>query len=281
MGEMAPFSLRLMSTDIVAAIYNNVAQLFIGKMHSADALGYFNQAQKIKELPVQSAVQSVQTVTYPALAKIKGDAEKFAESYRKVLLVTLFVMMPAMLGMAAMADDMFRVLLGEKWMPTVPYFKVIILCGIFYPIAMLAYNVLKVHSNGSIILRLELLKRGLATVILAVTIPHSIMAVAYGLVTISAIEAAINLGFSLRYTQLSVWHIARSLVSTALLSIVMWIGVEALEEALQMVGAAPRLVVSALAGVVIYLGGAAALRLEAFSEILSIARRMVRPSSSK
>ena len=30
--EMAPYSLRLMATDIITAIYNNIAQLFIGKI---------------------------------------------------------------------------------------------------------------------------------------------------------------------------------------------------------------------------------------------------------
>ena len=32
--EMAPFSLRLLATDLIASVYNNVAQLFIGKMHT-------------------------------------------------------------------------------------------------------------------------------------------------------------------------------------------------------------------------------------------------------
>jgi len=118
--DMAPFSFRLMSTDIVSTVYNNVAQLFIGKIYSADTLGYFNQAQKIKDLPVQSAVLSVQSVTYPALAKIRDDERKFAESYRKVLLINIFVMAPAVVGMSAVAEPLFRVLLGERWLPTVP-----------------------------------------------------------------------------------------------------------------------------------------------------------------
>lgn len=273
--KMAPFSLRIMSTDIVAAIYNNVAQLFIGKIYSTDALGYFNQAQKIKDLPVQSAVQSVQTVTYPALAKIKDDDEKFAESYRKVLLITSFVMIPAMVGMAAVADDLFALLLGEKWMPTVPYFKVIVLCGIFYLPAMIGYNVLKVHSNGSIILRLELLKRGVATLILAATIPHSIMAIAYGLVAISAVEALLNIGFSLRYTSLTVWRIVRTLTPVATLSVAMYFGVTMLGTLLHSTGIAIRLAVEILAGATLYLAAAALLRLEALSDMVAILRRMI------
>ena len=65
---MAPFSLRLLATDLIASIYNNVAQLFIGKMHTSSTLGYYSLAQKLKDLPVTSTEQAVQGVTYPALS---------------------------------------------------------------------------------------------------------------------------------------------------------------------------------------------------------------------
>ena len=39
--EMTPYSLRLIATDMITAIYNNIAQLFIGKIYSADMLGYY------------------------------------------------------------------------------------------------------------------------------------------------------------------------------------------------------------------------------------------------
>ena len=58
--DMAPFSLRLLATDLIASIYNNVAQLFVGKIYSTASLGYYSQAQKLKDLAVISTVQSVQ-----------------------------------------------------------------------------------------------------------------------------------------------------------------------------------------------------------------------------
>lgn len=274
--QMAPFSLRLMSTDIIAAVYTNVAQLFIGKIHSASDLGFFNQAQKIKDLPVTSAMMSVQSVTYPALSNIRHDVDKFAESYRKVLAVTAFVMLPAMLGLVAIAEDMFMLLLGAKWLPTVPYFRILAFGGIFYPLSMLAYNVLKVYSNGSIILRLEILKRIIMTIILAVTIPHSIEAVAYGLTAMSAIDLAINLASSLRYTTLSFGRIVRSLLPSALLGGVMMLAIELLNRHTTALPTAAQLSVAILAGGAIYIGGATLLRLEAWREICDIAKRMLR-----
>ena len=264
--DMAPFSFRLMSTDIVSALYNNVAQLFIGKVYSTNTLGFFNQAQKVKDLTVQSAVQSVQTVTYPALAKIKDDAEKFAESFRKVLLINIFVMAPVAVGLSAVAEPLFRVLLGEKWLPTVPYFEVIALSGIFYPLAMVAYNVLKVHSNGAIIFRLELLKKGVMTVVLALTIPQSTMAIAWGLVAMTVVEFIVNFAATRRYTQLLWWPMIRTLLPSLLLTAVMYMAVKAVGYYAVSWSAALLLVAQIAVGVVIYLIGAWLFRLEALHE---------------
>ena len=266
--EMAPFSFRLMSTDIVSALYNNVAQLFIGKVYSTNTLGFFNQAQKVKDLTVQSAVQSVQTVTYPALAKIKEDAEKFAESFRKVLLINIFVMAPVALGMSVVAEPLFRVLLGDKWLPTVPYFEVIALSGVFYPLAMVAYNVLKVQSNGAIIFRLELLKKGIMTVVLALTIPHSTMAIAWGLVAMTLVEFVVNFAATRRYTSLSWWQMVRTLLPSLLLTAVMYAAVKAVGRYAASLSPILLLLAQMAVGVIVYLLGAWVCRLEALAEFV-------------
>ena len=273
---MAPFSFRLMSTDIVAAMYNNVTQLFIGKIYSADILGYFNQAQKIKDLPVQSAVLSVQTVTYPAMAKIKDDAVKFAESFRKVLMINIFVMAPVAVGMSAVAEPLFRVLLGERWLPTVPYFEVIALAGVFYPLSMVAYNVLKVQSNGSIIFRLEILKKAIMTVVLAFAIPHSTMAIAYGLVLMTVIEFLVNFAATRRYTLLSwrkmIYTLAPSLVLTSVMYLAVWlVGCYAWSFASIWL-----LLIQIVVGVATYVIGAYVCRVEAFKEFVSVIKGVIR-----
>ena len=273
---MAPFSFRLMSTDIVSAVYNNVAQLFIGKIYSADTLGYFNQAQKIKDLPVQSAVLSVQTVTYPALAKIKDDAEKFAESFRKVLLINIFVMAPMAVGMSAVARPLFEVLLGERWLPTVPYFEVIALAGVFYPLSMVAYNVLKVHSNGAIIFRLELLKKAIMTAVLALTIPHSTMAIAYGLVAMTVVEFVVNFAATRRYTQLSWWRMVCTLIPSLLLTVAMYAAVKAVGYYAISFAPIGLLLTQIAVGAVVYAVGAWVCRMEAFKELVVVVKGLLK-----
>lgn len=267
--EMFPYSSRLLATDLLNGIYNNVSSLFIGSMYTLQQLGYFSQAQKLKDLPVTSTVQAVQNVTFPALASIRDDERKFAESYRQVLMVMAFVMIPMMAGLVAVADDMFA-LIGDKWRPTVPYFRVLCLTGITQPIAMVAYNILKVRSNGRIIFQLEIVKKLIMTAILALTIPMSVEAVVWGLVVMSVIEMVVNFGATLRYTSVSVWHVVRDLLAPLVLAAVMCGSVYALSGAVQAWPIAVRLIVEVATGVAIYAGGAWVLRFEGMREMVRI-----------
>lgn len=272
---MSGFSFRLMGTDIISYLYNNIAQLFIGKMHSATTLGYYNQAQKLKELPVTSVVQSFQSVTYPALANVKGDKQKFADSYLRVLAITAAVIAPVMVGMVAVADDMFMLMLGQRWMPTVPYFKILSLAGLFYPISMIAYNVLKVAGDGGVILRLEIIKKAIMTIILVLAIPHSVTAIAWGMVVMAVVELMLNALYSLRFAELKAFDLVCTLLPIALLTTAMYFAVRVVGYYTADFGLFARFMVQIAVGVATYLLGALIFRMKFLKDILQSVKRII------
>lgn len=271
---MAPYSFSLMTTDLISTLYNKVPQLFIGRLYPASVLGFFDQAIKLKDQPVNSAMQAVQNVTFPALSKIGGDDRKFAESYRQVVMVVAFALFPVMAGMIAVAGDLFAVLVGEKWLPTVPYFRVVCLAGFFYPIAMVAYNVLKVRSDGKIIVRLEVAKKLIMTLILAVTIFHSVTAVVWGLAAMACVEMCLNVGAARRFTELTVGRLLRTLMPIVLITVAMYAAVWGAGE--WIFDPLLRLVAEVVAGIVVYGGLSALCRLEAFGEVMAVVRRQMK-----
>ena len=272
--EMAPFGYSLMATDLISNFYGKIPQFFLGKLYSPATLGSFDQAVKLKDMPATTGMQAIQNVTFPALAKIRDDAPKFAESYRQVVMVVAYVMFPLMLGMSAVAHDMFAVLLGEEWMPTVPYFEVVCLSGIFYTVGLVASNVLKAQCRGPLIVRLEIVKKILMTVVFAVTIPHSVMAVVWGLVVIAACEMVVNFGAARRFTTLSIRRILVTLLPVALVSAAMYAAVRA--TALWLPGNdILRLLAEVSVGVLVYVGLSWGCRLEAFREVCAIVKKQI------
>lgn len=273
--EMTPYSLRLIATDMITAIYNNIAQLFIGKIYSADMLGYYNQAQKLKDMPVNATMQSIQSVTFPALAKISDNPTKFDEGYRRVLMLTAFIMLPVMTGLIATADDIYMLLLKPQWHPAIPYFRIMCLIGIFYPISAIAYNVLKVRSNGAIILRLEIIKKVIMTIILATTIPISVMAIAWGMVAAAACEMVLNIGATLRYAGLKLKSLTTTLLPIIALTAVMYLATELVGYQIENLAVGLRLVIKIGVGIISYVAISFITRMEAFGEALAIAKQFL------
>ena len=271
LADMAPYSVSLMATDLVTALYNKVPQLALGKIYLDATLGYYDQAIKLKDLPVQSAMQSVQQVTFPALARIGDEQPKFAESFRQILMVVAYAIFPVMLGMSAVAHDLFYLLIGEQWMPTVPLFEVVCLAGLFTPLAMMAYNVLKVKAEGRLIIRLELLKKAFMTLALVLSIPHSVEAVVWALVASAAFDCVVNMVAALPLARLAWWRALRTLLPVAVVSAVMYGGVKAITGWL-VDPSWLRLGVQITLGVVLYLGLSALFRLEALREIVSLVK---------
>ena len=276
---MMPFSLRLLATDLIASIYNNVAQLFIGKMHSTTMLGYYSQAQKLKDLPVTSTVQAVQGVTYPALSELNDDEQKFGDGFERIVRMLGFVVFPVMLGFVAIADDMFMLLLGEKWMPTVPYFEILALSGLCYPLAVVAYNVLKVRSDGRVILRLEVVKRVIMTAVLCYTIPRGVMAVAWGMTLMAGVEFLLNTGVALRLANIGAKRFIGALLPSLIVAVAMYFAIVLLTPYLAYMGLGLRLLCEILCGGVVYLLLASMLRLKVLKECVQLLRSMLSKSA--
>lgn len=272
--RMAPYSLSLMTTDLISTFYNKIPQFFLGRLYPAATLGAFDQAVKLKDQPVTSAMLSVQSVTFPALSKIGNDPPKLAESYRQVVMVVAYVLFPIMLGLSAVAHDLFAVLLGDEWMPTVPYFEVVCLAGLFYPVAMIAFNVLKVKSEGGTIIRIEIVKKVLMTLVFALTIPVSVQAVVWGLVAIAFCEMAVNVAASLRFTSLTIGRLVRTLLPVVLISGAMYGAVRLAEWAFTGNGWL-RLAAEVAVGAGCYVLLSAVFRLEAFREVTAIVRKQL------
>lgn len=273
--RMAPFGLRLLATELIASVYNNVAQLFIGKIHTTSTLGYYSQAQKLKDLPVTSTVQAVQGVTYPALSKLKDSEDKFDSGYLRIERMLGFLMYPLMLGFVAVAPEMFELLLGAKWMPTVPYFEILALSGLFYPLSVVSYNVLKTKSDGRIILRLEVVKRLIMTAVLCYTIPRSVESIAWGMTAMAAVEFLLNTAFAMRSMNIRAWSLLGALLPSLVLAVVMFVALYVINPYFEELHLALHLLVDVVSAIVIYFGLAWLFRLRALSEGLDIIRGML------
>lgn len=140
---MLGYSSRLLLSDITNTVYANISELFIGKMYTKEALGYYNRGKQYKDMPVSAVISSVQNVTFPALSQLQDNPAKMRTSAHQVTVVMNFIIFPVMLGLIAVVGDFIAVFLPQRWLPVIPYFRILCLSGLFAPLSVVSYNILK------------------------------------------------------------------------------------------------------------------------------------------
>ncbi len=278
---MFGFSSRLLATDLLNNLYTYIPNFVIGRIHSG-TLGNFEQARSLRDLPVNSTMTSMQSVTFPALASIRDDEAKFSRAVGRVVGSIVFLMFPLMAGMVVVADEMFGVFLAPRWWPSVPFFRILCLAGFATPLAVISSNILRTRSDGRDVLRAEVFKKIFATAVLAVTIPLGVVAIAWGVVVISFGDAAVSFFVARRESSYGFRALVRDVLPTLGLTAVMASAVCGVGLVVTpFVGSlTPKLALGVVlctkivTGVAIYLGGAAALRLDALGEFMEVVRKV-------
>lgn len=102
---------------------------FLGKVLGVTALGFYQMAHRISNMPATEITHVITQVTFPAYAKLQENAEGLREAYLRVLKLTALLSIPAAAGIFILAPELTQILLGEKWMPMVPAMQVMVVGG--------------------------------------------------------------------------------------------------------------------------------------------------------
>ena len=182
----------LLLSQMVNTIYNNLYTLVIGKVYNPQTVGHYNRANGYAQIPTNLVLSMAVSVNYPILSSIQDDNERLKRAYRKLLRAPLYVHYPVLLGLATLASPLIEVMIGAKWLPCVPILQILCIAGLFIPLTHINLNLLYVKGRSDLVLRLELIKKPLAFLILFASIPFGILWLVAGRVLYSIVGFAIN-----------------------------------------------------------------------------------------
>jgi len=158
------FGWKLLLSQLISTVFENIYYLIIGKAYSASDLGYYTNASKLRDIASESVTEAIQKVSYPVLSSIQEHNERLKQGYRKIIKNSVFLTFPIMIGLAAIADPLYKFLYGEKWLNAIPFFQILCFSGLLYPLHAINLNILKVKGRTDLYLYLSILRRILAII---------------------------------------------------------------------------------------------------------------------
>ncbi len=204
---------RLSIISFIQFLYYAIQPVVIGRYLGATVLGFFNNALRLTNLPLENLVTALTQVLFPAMSKVRAEPEKLKQAFCMAYTVLAIVIVPISVGILAGADDIVGALLGPKWEPSIVLVRILAVAAPFSLLSSVCGVVYDATANLTCKIRIEigsivgmciacfgLLKFGVSWVVIGYTTVEIARFLLYG--------ATMSRVVDLRFTDLNSKHVA-------------------------------------------------------------------------
>lgn len=219
--ELFGFGWKLLVSGLIDTVWKEIYQVVIGKCYSTATLGQYTRAQQFGSIFSSNLTSVVQRVSYPVLSEIQDDNARLKNAYKKVIKVTMLVTFCCMLGLAAIAKPLIITLIGNQWLPAVPFLQIICFQMMLYPLHAINLNMLQLQGRSDIFLKLEIIKKIVAVAPLLLGIFVDIYWMLLGSVLTGFIGYYLNAFYSGRFLNYSIWEQIKDIIPSFIVALIM------------------------------------------------------------
>jgi O-antigen/teichoic acid export membrane protein len=262
------FGWKLLCSSLLDVSFTNIRGLIIGKFFTPADLAYYNRGDTFPYIAISNINASISAVMLPALSSYQDDKIQLKRLMRRSIVTSTFIIAPMMAGLAAMAEPVVRIVLGDPWLPCVPFVQIYCIMYTFYPIHTSNLAAINAMGRSDIFLKLEIIKKimGLTLLIGSYFYFKSPIGIAYGALTGSLICTFINVHPNKKLMGYGYIEQIKDIIPSFILSIFMGLAVYTL--GFVQINIYLRIVLQIFAGIIFYFGFAKILHLERLEYLL-------------
>jgi O-antigen/teichoic acid export membrane protein len=260
------FSGSLLVSSLLDLSYNQGFSAIVGKLYGVGDLGFYNRGSSVQGVASGMLSTLVGRVTLPLFSARADDPAALRRGVSLALRTAMAINVPAMIGLAVLADLVVVALFGERWRPSGPILSVLALSGLLWPVHVINLQAVLARGDSPSFLRLTIAKQSTGLVTTVVGSFFGIMGLAWSQVVYGVIAALINAAPSRRFFDYGIG--AQLAELSGLFAIGALMGATLLL-ARSVVALSPPVELATLIalGALVYIGAGLALRVAIFTEL--------------
>ena len=267
------FGSRILVASLIHTLYSNLYILIIGRKFSTTDLGCYTRADQLAMFPSFNLSSIISKVTFPVMSSVQGDDALLAKLYRQGRCLSSYIIFPLMFGLIALAHPIILFFLTEKWSATIPILQILCFSWMFDHLYGLHLYLLYTKGRSDLSLKLEIIKKTLAFLILFASIPFGLMAICWSRVLYSLIAVGLSLMYTYNLVGVTarsqIWDILPSFFLAAGMAGIVYWSVQCISNPVF------QLVVGVMIGLASYAVGSIIFRIGAFKTVLSFVKQLV------
>ena len=223
--ELFSFGISVLGTNLLTYIKKNSDYFIIGKFLGAGPLGIYTMAYNMVTLPQRKFSTIITTVAFPAFSKIQDETEKIREGFFTTISSISFVTFPILAGLCAVAPELVRVFLGEKWVGAIRPIQILCIPGALYSIGTTVGSVFYAKGRPDLEFKCDLISFGILLGLLLVGVRYGIIGVSLAVMASSIVSFSLFFGVLSRLIQINFFQIFRVIYANVAISVLMFVGV--------------------------------------------------------
>jgi O-antigen/teichoic acid export membrane protein len=191
-------------------------------------------------------------VAMPALASIQDDNARMQRAYLQAIGLTVSLTAPAFAGMAALAPDLVRVMLGARWAAAAPVLAALAANYFLITIGQYNFSVLLVKGKPHWLSAMTAIYAVVSLALLLVVVRYGVLALAVAISVRTVLLSPISTTLSLRVLGLKWRDYLGAIMAPIVCAVAMGVAVALAERALSGVPAIARMALLVSSGAVAY-----------------------------
>ncbi len=268
------FGYKVSLTSILNTSFKNLYNVIIGKYFSAAQLGYFTRAKSLEQLPSVFFFNSFNRVFYPLLAKVNDDRNKLRTIYASLMRLVVFVVTPILVFLGVIAEPFMRFLLTEKWLPAVPYFQLLLISGVFYPIHSYNLNICNLKGRSDVVLKLSFFHNTLLFLGSFTIIWFGIYGLLYNLIFVNILVTIVNAFVSGQFINYGLKEQSKDMVPILALNLIVGLSLYFLQTTwFHQLNDVWNIILNGIAFSLVYIGLAFMIRMQVIKDVLKLIKK--------
>ena len=255
--ELFSFSGWLLVNNMAVVVASRVPHFAVGRFFGAQSLGAYTVGSEISQIAHTELIAPINRALFPGYSRLVNDPAAFRRTCIDATAVILLIVLPVSIGVAVVAEQIVRVLLGAQWGEAAPIIQILALAGAATAVSsnnVQVYLALGRPHLFSLVLVTRLVLLGSMMLILSTS--HGVRGIAFAELIAAVGSLAVGLPLLFKGLQLSAWDYLASLWRPLVASCVMGVAIYFLNQSVggadSFGGALLELLYSVPVGLVIY-----------------------------
>lgn len=183
---------RILTASVVTTFFNEIENFLIGKLYTPKDLAFYTKGNAYPKLLSNNLSSAIGSSLFSVLTKVQDDHELYRHYISKSIKLVSFLVFPVMCLLAVIADDFVAFILTEKWLPCVPYLRLLCFYFALYPLATINSQCITASGDSKLYSQITLYIRIIGLIVLFVSLRFGISGIIIGKLLVMLIEYIIK-----------------------------------------------------------------------------------------